>query len=415
LAEPSISGLPSSELDRPLGAPRAAKPARRLISPKIAYGIASLPFLLIAGAAAYVTLAGSSEGPGPLAVSQIREAPRPAAQSPQQFSFSAQDAAQPPPERLESTAGQLEQDAGVRVMRPGGGESPGAVVIRVPDAAGPRLAPAPDRRLVERGRNGPLPRVGEDGARPSQVYARPTSREAAASPARIAILLGGLGISGGATADAISKLPPDISFAFAPYGSDLERQVQRARADGHEVFLQVPMEPFDYPDNDPGPHTLRAGAAGADNVERLRWVMSRFTGYVGIVNFMGARLMADEASLAPLLREVGERGLMVVDDGSSARSLMAPVAAGFRAPAYKADIVLDLAPRADAIDRELARLEAQARERGFAMASASALPLTIDRLQRWARTLEQKGIRLVPASAAAAGPAARAQTTGSIR
>ena len=30
-----------------------------------------------------------------------------------------------------------------------------------------------------------------------------------------------------------------------------------ARAsDGHEVMLQVPMEPFDYPDNDPGPHTL---------------------------------------------------------------------------------------------------------------------------------------------------------------
>ena len=415
LAEPSISGLPSSELDKPLGAPRATKPVRAPRSSRFAYALASLPFVVIAGAMVYIALAGSSDQAKPLAVSQISETPRPAAPSSSQFSFSAQDAAQPALERLESTAGQLEQDAGVRVMRPGGGESPGAVVIRVPDAAGTRLAPAPDRRLVERGRNGPLPRVGEDGARPSQIYARPTPREAAAAPARIAILIGGLGISGGATADAIAKLQPDISFAFAPYGADLERQVQRARADGHEIFLQVPMEPFDYPDNDPGPHTLRSGAAGADNIERLRWVMSRFTGYVGIVNFMGARLMADEASLAPLLREVGERGLMVIDDGSSARSVMAPTAAGFRAPTYKADIVLDLAARADAIDRELARLETQARERGFAMATASALPVTIDRIQRWSRTLEQKGIRLVPASFAATSPAARVQTTGAIR
>jgi polysaccharide deacetylase 2 family uncharacterized protein YibQ len=35
----------------------------------------------------------------------------------------------------------------------------------------------------------------------------------------------------------------------------------RAREDGHEVMLQVPMEPFDYPDNDPGPHTLTAAGA----------------------------------------------------------------------------------------------------------------------------------------------------------
>ena len=32
--------------------------------------------------------------------------------------------------------------------------------------------------------------------------------------------------------------------------------VARAREAGHEVLLEVPMEPFDYPDNDPGPQTL---------------------------------------------------------------------------------------------------------------------------------------------------------------
>lgn len=37
----------------------------------------------------------------------------------------------------------------------------------------------------------------------------------------------------------------------------------RAREAGHEILLQLPMEPFDYPDSDPGPQTLLASAAPA--------------------------------------------------------------------------------------------------------------------------------------------------------
>ena len=40
------------------------------------------------------------------------------------------------------------------------------------------------------------------------------------------------------------------------------RQTQRARSEGHELFLQAPMEPFDYPDNDPGPQTLLVLSVG---------------------------------------------------------------------------------------------------------------------------------------------------------
>ena len=47
-----------------------------------------------------------------------------------------------------------------------------------------------------------------------------------------------------------------MTFAFSPYGADVDSMVTSARADGHEMLLQTPMEPFDYPDNDPGPQTL---------------------------------------------------------------------------------------------------------------------------------------------------------------
>jgi uncharacterized protein len=404
---------PASDLHKPLGAPKPKKAAPRWLRPLLSVA-ALLPVAALGGAALYVSLFGNADKAAPLAVAVIENpAGRPAATTPQ-FSFSAQEAAQAALEaaqRPESSAGQLEQEAGVRVMRPGGSDTPNSVIIRVPDATSVRLAAAPDRRLVDRTRLGVLPKTGEDGARSFQVYARPSPTGGPAQP-RIAIVIGGLGISASTTADAIARLPGEISLAFAPYGADLERQVQRARGDGHEVFMQVPMEPFDYPDNDPGPHTLVTGPQATENADRFRWVLSRFTGYVGIVNFMGARFTSDEDTMTPVMREAAERGLMVVDDGSSGRSIMTQVASGFRTPAVRADLVLDLAARADAIDRELQRLEALAREKGFALASASALPLTIDRINRWARTLEARGIRLVPASAAAG---ARAITTGSIR
>ncbi len=304
---------------------------------------------------------------------------------------------------------QMEEEAGVRVVRPGS-EAPNSVVIRVPDAPAIRLAAAPDRRLVERHRHGSLPKIGEDGTRPAQLYARPLPQ--LPEGPRIAILVGGLGISANMTAEAIQRLPGEVSFAFAPYGSELERQAGRARADGHEIFIQAPMEPFDYPDNDPGPHTLTATASAEENLDRLRWVMARLPGYVGVVNFMGARFASSEQGLVPVVQEISQRGLLLVDDGSSGRSLMLQTAAALRAPALRADIVLDAAPRGEAIDRELARLEQLARERGLAFATASALPPTVDRLQRWAGTLAAKGIRLVPVSAI---PQLRAQTTGAIR
>ena len=78
------------------------------------------------------------------------------------------------------------------------------------------------------------------------------------------------------------------------------------------------MEPFDYPDNDPGPQTLLTSLDAGQNLDRLQWFMSRLQGYVGIANYMGARFTASEQALSPVLRETAKRGLIYFDDGSSA-------------------------------------------------------------------------------------------------
>ena len=403
-----MAGLPLSELDQPLGQAkraRASRPYARWLWRGLAGGLA----VLFAGLILYAALKRDPNGGEPIATAMIRERPV----APDIAKALPEPAQQRDDRRGPASASQLETESGVTVVRPGS-DAPGAIIITVPDDGAVKLAPAPDKRLVERTRHGLLPKIGSDGATPAQVYARPLGPSPVAKPAgRIAILVGGLGISQSSTSEAIARLPGPISLAFAPYGAELEKTVQRARGEGHEVFLQVPMEPFDYPDNDPGPHTLLTGQKGSDNLDRLQWVLGRFTGYVGIVNFLGGRLTADDMALTPLLRELAGRGLMVVDDGSSPRSLLASAAAKAQIPALKADLSLDTVPRPESIDKELQRLETLARDQGAVVATASALPVTIERITRWARTLEGKNLVLVPVSAARGFR--NPSTTGSLR
>jgi polysaccharide deacetylase 2 family uncharacterized protein YibQ len=260
-----------------------------------------------------------------------------------------------------------------------------------------------DERVGETSRHGPLPKIGTDGARPSDIFARPVKAIAGQPNApRVAIVVGGLGIGATATNDAIRKLPAPVTLAFGPYGGDIERQVARARDGGHEVLLQAPMEPFDYPDNDPGPQTLLTSLDAAQNVDRLQWLMSRFQGYVGIAGSMGARFTASEQALAPVLRETAKRGLIYVDDGASPRSLASQIAGANNLAFAKADLMIDSVPTAADVDKALARLETMARERGVATGMANALPVSIERIAKWAKAAEARGVLLVPITAVVA-------------
>jgi polysaccharide deacetylase 2 family uncharacterized protein YibQ len=199
--------------------------------------------------------------------------------------------------------------------------------------------------------------------------------------------------------DAIDKLPEDVTLAFAPYGKTLDRTVGAARADGHEILLEVPLEPFDYPDNDPGPDTLLTGQAPRDNMRKLFHVMSRISGYVGLINNMGARFTSSGADFGPVMEELGARGLGYLDDGPSNRSLAPQLARANRVPFGRVDAMIDANPARAPILRALAELEDKARKGGSAIGIVSALPVSVEAVSEWAAGLADKGIEIVPASA----------------
>jgi uncharacterized protein len=265
--------------------------------------------------------------------------------------------------------------------------------------AAPVMMAGIDQRLLEKSRYGMIP-VVSDGLKPFTAYAAEADRARAAKMPVVAIVVAGLGVGAAKTTDAIMKLPAAVTLTFTPYGSDPAKLAERARAQRHEILLQIPMEPFDYPDNDPGPQTLLTTLAPEQNLDRLYWHLSRLQGYAGIANFMGGRFVVADAVMQPIIREAAKRGLGYLDDGSAPRSVAASLATGQAMPFARADLTIDAVPTSVEIDRTLAKLENLAKERGIAVGMASALPISIERIGVWTKTLESHGIMLVPLTTA---------------
>jgi uncharacterized protein len=264
------------------------------------------------------------------------------------------------------------------------------------------LPPVPDEELVEESEYGPLPKIASDGRRPIDMYARP-SRYASVAPTqaapRIAILVTGLGLSDGLSSDAIKGLPAPVSVAYGAYGRSLQDGVAKARGDGHEVLLQIPLEPNNYPTEDPGPHTLLTTLPPEENMKRLQWLMSRYTGYVGVTNHMGAKFETASQSLQPVLEELKRRGLLYVDDGGP-DSTAGQIANAIGLDYSLASVEIDGSQSAAEIAKQLAKLEGVAKERGIAIGVVRLKSTTVKQLADWVGKLESKGLVLVPVSAA---------------
>ncbi|MCA3560120.1 MAG: divergent polysaccharide deacetylase family protein [Aestuariivirga sp.] len=268
------------------------------------------------------------------------------------------------------------------------------------------LKKAPVEAVTEKTDQGPLPRIASGGKTPFDVYSQvmPLSVVHSDWP-KITLVLGGMGINARLTKKAVELLPGDVTLGFAPYGENLQSQVNAARAGGHEILLQVPMEPVGYPGANPGPSTLLTDAKPEQNLAALKWLMSRFAGYSGITNYMGARLLVTEDALRPVMKEVKARGLVYLEDGSVSMTLSSKLGQELRLPVQRARLVIDAEPTSAAIKAALAKLEQEAAENGSAIATGSGLDVTIETVAEWAKTLQQKGILLVPVSAAYKGRA----------
>lgn len=278
-------------------------------------------------------------------------------------------------------------------------ERPPSFGMAAPGSAAQLLVPVPDPALVETSATGPLPVIAKDGRQPWQVYSRPFDR--ADKRPRIAVVITGMGLDGDLTTQAIERLPPAVTLSFDPYARQLAQQTNAARQAGHEILLDLPMEPTDYPRQDPGPATLLTSLDDGQNIARLNWVLGRAAGYVGVTGLSGSRFTSARQSIQPILVALKQRGLMFIDSRASEQSIAASLARSLGVPWAMNDRLLDSEPSQDGVDKALANLEERARRDGAALGIGTPYPVTLERIAAWVPTLAGKGLVLAPSTAVA--------------
>jgi polysaccharide deacetylase 2 family uncharacterized protein YibQ len=195
---------------------------------------------------------------------------------------------------------------------------PRAVSLKLPPRQTDfRVLPAAERQaMVETTADGlRLPRIAASGWMPWIAFSRRYPPEGPA--ARVGLLMINVGADEALMQRAIDELPGEVSLAFLPGTSDLVRWMARAREHGHESYLMLPVE-------DPagtverGIRPLEASAEAAENVRRLRAAMARSEGYVGLVMPAPGPVSQQEAIARPLVKEIADRGLALIEITPSA-------------------------------------------------------------------------------------------------
>ncbi len=267
-----------------------------------------------------------------------------------------------------------------------------------------RLSVFPLEGLTERNEFGVVPKRAGDGSDAFGTYARPL--EFVPEGPKIALIVGGIGLSQSLTEEALTVLPPTTALAITPYGSAVDRWNRLSRENGFELLLETPLEPFNYPENDPGPHTLLVDNNPENNLQRLNWLMAQLNNYIGLAPIMGSRFTADEAALTALMTNLHERGLSYIDIGNSVRSVASRVAKSVssdeigRFPFARVDVVLDASPGRQSLERKLTQLEELSRSRGVSIGYVRNGKAALKTIVDWAKLSSRRGVTLIPLSAA---------------
>jgi len=242
-----------------------------------------------------------------------------------------------------------------------------------------------------------LPPGGDPAAAaaPAWQFHRAAPVVAAPDVPLIAIVLTGLGRSQPDTLAAIS-LPAPLSLAFSPHARPFDTTLVAARAAGHEVLVDLPMEggagDSGAGDLGSGPGALLTLLDVPQNLQRLDDLLGRDEPLAGAVVLGGERFLLADDLAAPVLARLAERGLLLV--APRLQDLEAIALPG--APLLLADRRLG----DDSAGGELllAETERSALMTGSAVAVLPAAPEVLAELRRWSGSLAERGFVLVPAT-----------------
>ncbi|MEI7668934.1 MAG: divergent polysaccharide deacetylase family protein [Pseudomonadota bacterium] len=260
------------------------------------------------------------------------------------------------------------------------------------------LNPAPIASLIEQLNKFSLPITSADGTKAWKYYARPYNGKE--NKPVIAIIFTNLALSKNLTEETL-KLPHDFTLGFSPYASDSRKWATKAREEGFETIIDLPMQAENFPLSDPGPFGLMEDLSKEDNNNRLYNILSQLSVFVGVTASLDEKLTANNEFIKSYLLELKKRGILFIYLKNDKNKAIADLTKDYGLYTLGIDRIIDKEISISAIESELQMLTEIAKTNGYAIGVAHSYPPTLETLTKWSETLKSQGVDLAPVSAIA--------------
>ncbi len=213
----------------------------------------------------------------------------------------------------------------------------------------------------------------------------------------VVIIIKGMGLSSSSTSEAL-ELPKEITMGFSPYSPSLVEWVKKAKATGHEVVLNIPMETKDFHTDNPGPYSLLSQSTDEDNSTRLKMLLGLTKDYNAIYSDNNEIFTRSSTSIKPMLELLKKEGKYFIYGGGYANYAMIQIAESIDYPILVNDLVLDDDISANIINDRFKEAEKIAKDKGYVVIMAHPYPITIRMIKAWLPKAAENGLVIHPVS-----------------
>ncbi|MGM0383717.1 MAG: divergent polysaccharide deacetylase family protein [Thermodesulfobacteriota bacterium] len=199
-------------------------------------------------------------------------------------------------------------------------------------------------------------------------------------------------------ANALLGLDLPLTFSVLPFTPNTRLIARKARNNGLETMLHLPMEPMDYPAINPGEGVLLVSMDKETILDTLNRDLSRIPCVAGVNNHMGSRFTENEEKMKLVLAELKNKGLYYIDSRTTRGTVGFDVAKKMALRTAKRDVFLDNHLSETALKIQMEKLLSIARHKGSAIGIGHPHKKTFDLLKNFQMTLTND-VEVVPASA----------------
>lgn len=255
------------------------------------------------------------------------------------------------------------------------------------------LLPDDDEKIVKKTDNA-IEQQNLDNAKEINEISQDKTILAQDKRAQIVIIVGNLGLSKSNTEEAL-QLPNNVTLGFSPYAANIGHYIEQAVNKKSDILINIPMEPNNYPASDPGQYALLSNVLDTENTFRLDWILSKSDKIVGAYTQYDEKFSLSIANIRPVIQTLKNRELLLAYGRGYSNNIINQVADSLGFPVLIIDVIIDKDINSTSISQKFLKLEQQAKEKGFAIGFISSYPISINQLNLWIKSLENKNIDLV--------------------